>query len=123
MTCKPALGYPSRSAAVMALVAQRVPTKEIAIKLGIETKTVFALLHSAARSQHRRDAIERGAEHARTIVFSNTILDRLNPHAARRGMHRNTLARLIVETVLDEGLVDAVLDDAAEIEAAEVNAA
>jgi len=35
----------------------------------------------------------------------------LAPHAARRGVHVNTLARQIVETVVDERLVDAVLDD------------
>jgi hypothetical protein len=35
----------------------------------------------------------------------------LGPHAARRNMHPNCLARLIVETVVDEGIIDAVLDD------------
>jgi len=49
----------------------------------------------------------------RTIVFPVDILDALRPHAAKRGMHVNSLARRIVETVVDEKMVDALLDDEA----------
>ena len=41
--------------------------------------------------------------------------EHIGPHAARRDMHPNRLARLIVETVVDEKMVDAVLDDAEEL--------
>jgi len=38
-------------------------------------------------------------------------LDRLGPHAAKRGIHPNHLARLLVEMAVDEGLIDSILDD------------
>lgn len=101
---KPTLGYPSRTAAVVALRGQRLGTTEIAARIGIEPKTVIALEVSASRSKTR-------AEGSRTVLFSIDLLDRLSPHAARRGVSANTLARQIVETVLDDGIVDAVLDD------------
>lgn len=47
----------------------------------------------------------------RTVVLPLDLLERLDPHAARRGVHRNQLVREIVESALDAGLVDAVLDD------------
>ena len=108
MTAKPTLGYASRTDAVLALRAQRASTAEIARRLAIEPKTVTALEHSAGRRQRApRPAEEMG----RTIVFPVDILDSLSPHAAKRGVHVNSLARRIVETVVDENMVDAVLDD------------
>lgn len=58
------------------------------------------LEHSRQRSQE-----------VRTVLFPIELLDALAPHAARRGVKVNELARRIVETVVDGGLVDAVLDD------------
>jgi hypothetical protein len=106
---KPTMGHRSRTDAVLALRASGLTTRQIADRIGIAENTVTALEHSAGRRRLRpkRPAEENG----RTILFPLRLLDRLGPHAARRNMHPNSLARLIVETVVDEGLVDSVLDD------------
>jgi transcriptional regulator len=109
MTAKPCFGHPSRTDAVLAFRAAGMTTKQIATKLGIGENTVTALEHSALRSTKR--AARPAEQHGRTILFSRDLLARLGPHAARRGVHPNSLARAIVETVVDEGLVDSVLDD------------
>ena len=97
---KPTLGYPSRTAAVAALLAAGKTVREIAEAIGISVSAAGALEHSAARRNGRR--LSRPAEQfGRTVVFPKDILDRLSPHAAKRGIHVNHLARLIVETVVE----------------------
>lgn len=108
---KQTLGYPSRTAAVLALRAQGLRPAAVARKLGIPHKTVAALECSARRSKRRARPAE---ENGRTVVFSTDVLDSLAVHAARRGIHVNALARRIVATVVDENIVDAVLDDGME---------
>jgi hypothetical protein len=111
---KPTLGYASRTDAVLALRASGLNTRQIATRIGIEESTVTALEHSAGRPKR----VPRPAEQmGRTILFPRDILDSLGPAAARRGIHPNSLARLIVETVLEEGLIDSVLDDLDELDA------
>jgi hypothetical protein len=109
MTAKPSLGYPTRTDAVLALRRRGLTTREIGTSLGIDPKTVTALEHSAGRAVRKPRPAE---ELCRTVLFPVEILAALGPHAARRGMHPNQLARLIVEQVVDDRLVDAVLDDA-----------
>jgi DNA-binding CsgD family transcriptional regulator len=109
MTAKPCFGHPSRSAAVLAFRLANMTTRQIAEKIGIAESTVTALEHSALRSTKR--AARPAEEHGRTILFPRDLLERLGPHAARRCINPNSLARLIVETVVDEGLIDNVLDD------------
>lgn len=104
----PTLGYPSRTAAVVALRRAGRSTGEIAAAIGIPQKSVAALEVSASRARARRPAEMLG----RTVAFPSDVLDGLAAHAARRGIHANALARLIVATVVDEDMVDAVLDDA-----------
>lgn len=107
MTAKPTLGYPSRTDAVLALRANGLSSGEIAEKIGITTATVAALEHSAGRGRKRPiEAL------CRTVLFPIDVIADLGPHAARRNIHPNHLARLIVETVLESDIVDAVLDDA-----------
>ena len=109
---KPTLGYPSRTEAVLALRLQGLTTKTIAGRLDMSESTVTALEHSAGRAKARPP---RPAEiNGRTVLFPRDILDRLGPHAAKRCVHPNTLARLIVETAVDEGLIDSILDDGGE---------
>lgn len=50
---KETLGYPTRTAAVLALVEQGFDNRAIAQKVGISTSTVSAILVSAARSKAR----------------------------------------------------------------------
>lgn len=104
---KPILGYPTRSAAAVGLRAAGCSTAEIAAQLGVKHATVTALEHSAGRRRQQRPAEAMG----RTVLFAVDVLAALGPHAAKRNMHPNDLARLIVETVVDEGMIDAVLDD------------
>lgn len=83
--------------------------------IGVSVKTVTALEHSALRSMKR--AKRPAEEHGRTVLFPIDILDALAPHAAKRGIHPNSLARLIVETAVDDNLVDSILDDGEEDDA------
>jgi hypothetical protein len=106
---KPTLGYRSRTEAVLSLRAKGLKTSQIASEIGIAEATVTALEHSAGRALQR--AKRPSEENCRTVLFPRLILDRLGPHAARRGVHPNTLARMIVEIAVDEGLVDGILDD------------
>lgn len=109
---KQTLGYASRTDAVLALRSQRFSTAAIAAKIGIAESTVTALEHSAGRA---RRAPRPHEELCRTVLFPMDILDALGPHAAKRNIHPNRLARLIVETVVDDKMIDAVLDDAADL--------
>lgn len=111
MSAKATLGYPSRTEAVIGLRGQGYSTRQIAEAVGIQSKTVVALELSAARA--RREPKEADTP-GRGVLFPVDILDALSPHAAKRGIHANTLARMIVETVVDENMIDAVLDDAAD---------
>ncbi len=113
---KPTLGYPSRTAAVVALRASGRSSHEIANAIGITTATVAALEHSAGR-RPRRPA----EAHGRTVLFPTDILEALRPHAVAREISPNELARRIVDTVVDEGLIDAVLDDGAASSVCEVD--
>lgn len=105
---KPTLGYPSRTAAVLALREEGLDTRSIAGRIGIGMKDVAALESSAARS-----AAIGGT--CRTVLFPVDLLADLVPHAERRGITANCLARRIIETVIDDGMVDSVLDDADEV--------
>jgi DNA-binding CsgD family transcriptional regulator len=106
---KPTLGHASRTDAVLALRHQGLTTRQIGERIGIADSTVTALEHSAGRAKQR--AARPAERNGRTILFPRDILAALGPHAAKRGIHPNTLARLIVSTVVDECLIDSVLDD------------
>lgn len=106
---KPALGYPSRTAAVLGLRQRGLSTTQIANALGIENKTVSAL--ELGSSKPRREPAP-STMLGRTVIIPTDALDALGPHAARRCISVNSLARLIVSTVVDDNMIDAVLDDA-----------
>lgn len=108
---KPCLGYPSRTAAVIGLRKQGLTTGQIAQAIGISAKTVTALECGSGRPTRERSDREYLG---RAVLVSTDVLDALGPHAAKRGISVNSLARLIVHTVVDEGMIDAVLDDGAE---------
>lgn len=101
----PVLGYPSKTAAVASLLKKGFTIEAIASSLGIEEKNVVALDISGRRKKRPAEA------NGRTVVFPLDILDRLRPHAEKRGVSANELVRRIVETTLDESMIDAVLDD------------
>lgn len=98
---QPILGYPSKTAAVVALTADGVATRDIAARLGISVAAVGAL-----RGSDRKTAGKR------TVVLPLEVLDRLQPFAARRKISVPELVRRLVETAVDDRMVDAILDDA-----------
>jgi transcriptional regulator with XRE-family HTH domain len=108
---KPCLGYASRTAAVHGLRAQGLSSAQIACAIGIGISTVSALECGSSRPTRCREP--RPSEQlGRTVVIPVDVLDALSPHAARRGIHVNTLARQILCSVVDDNMVDAVMDDA-----------
>ena len=112
----PCLGYPSRTAAVLALRGQGLSTREIAVRIGIEVKTVAALEGSSARAdrQPQRRSREPGTIHRNRIGIDATSIGRLRHHAVRRGIPVDLLIEQIVMVVADDNLVDALLDDGAD---------
>jgi hypothetical protein len=102
---KQTLGYASRTDAVVDLRRNGKTLNEIARVTGIEPKTVSALLISTKR---RRQPSESGT---RPVAFDIATLERLVPHAHRRGHSAHELARRIVQGALDDGLIDAILDE------------
>lgn len=102
----PTLGYPSRTAAAVALREQGLKYDEIAVRMEVSTSAVSGLLSSAA---------SRGNRAARTIVVPVEILEQLSPHAVLRGIRVNDLVRKILRCITDDNMTDAVLDDADEL--------
>ncbi|MER9211600.1 hypothetical protein NKI54_05955 [Mesorhizobium sp. M0663] len=111
-SAKPTLGYPSRTAAVAAFRAQGMEINAIAERIGISPSTVSALECSVRRYTPKS---QRGDSTCRTVHLPVGLLQRLAPHARRRGLTRETLAWMIVDAVAESDLVDAVLDDAEEL--------
>ena len=102
------LGYPTRTAAVVALREQGLSTKAIAAKIGIAPKTVSALENSATRVPAPGNRTRRSSN---SVEFDYALREQLRRHARVRDVSVEALARLILETVVYSDLVDAVLDD------------
>ena len=109
---KPTLGFSSRTEAVLALRGSGLNTRQIASRIGISESAVTGLEHCSGREKKR--ASRPSEINGRTILFPRDILDALGPHAAKRCIHPNSLARMIVEIAVDEGLIDSIMDDGAE---------
>jgi transposase len=109
---KPTLGYPSRTQAVRALIAQGLSEQEIADKIGISKNNVQCLQYDlTSRVRHRRSGAHKGP--MRTVHMSKADLEILTPQARKRGIHVAELARRLLCVIADDGLADAILDDAA----------
>lgn len=100
---KPTAGYPSRTAAVLAMRAAGMKPREIACICRISVRSVAALEHSARRRK------------GRPIRLDLAVLTALAEPARRRGLYPEQLAARIVATVAAEGMIDAVLDDDGDI--------
>lgn len=107
----PALGFASRTEAVLHLRSMGLRREVIAQRLDIEVKTVAALECSARRSREKTSAYARPS--ASTMPLS--ARQALRPHAARRGLSVDALIHQLIETIALSNLVDAVLDDAEEL--------
>lgn len=105
---KPSLGYPSRTAAALALDAQGLNYKQIAAKIGCSPSSASALISGAKNPR-------RSVELQRTVCVEIEVLDALRTAAIRRGISVNKLCRDLLATIADDDLADAILDDALEI--------
>jgi hypothetical protein len=106
---KPCLGFPNRTAAVLALRKRGVPTEIIAARVGITANQVLALESSAGRYEKRPAPKVVATDSA--LLLPPQLLQALTPHASRRGTKPAMLAFSIIETVIADDMVDAVLDD------------
>lgn len=103
---KPTLGYRSRTDAVLALRADGLTDRQIADRIGIPPKNVASLAVMSGKARLRP-----AEQFGRTVLFPIDILERLGPAADARGITVNELARRLVETAVDDGLIDSILDD------------
>lgn len=103
----PTLGYPTRTAACLALEAEGLSSAEIGARVGIPATTVSALLCSARRIGEARSAPDA----CKSVHFPIRLLQQLQPAARKRRVSRETLAWMIVDRVAEDDLYDAVLDD------------
>ncbi len=112
---KPCLGYPSRTAAVLALRAQGNDTQAIARSIGIEPKTVTALEASLWCGNLRpiRPISPASADFRNLIRVDPETLAKLRPTASKRGLSVAALIEQLFIVMTDDGLVDALLDDGA----------
>lgn len=106
----PALGFPSRTAAAQHFKAQGIPNGQIAERLGIDKKSVSALLSSADSKTYDRGARKNQSSAPITITFEHR--QKLRAAAAARQLTVDALMCLLIERVADDGLADAILDDA-----------
>jgi RNA-splicing ligase RtcB len=90
----------------MALTAQGMDRFEIASLIGIKPGSVAVHLHYGKRG--RGYGVSQAFAHVR---ITRKALTTLASHAAKRGVAVDSLARLILQAVVDGNLVDAVLDD------------
>ncbi|MBU2942692.1 hypothetical protein Q4525_18960 [Shimia thalassica] len=119
---KPILGYPSRTAAVVAMHRDGKSHREIAMaindalpkdemKIGVER--VESLLNSGARAIKRgglgHDVAARGAFRAQRI--KEETVSGFAPAAAKRGIAVEVLLNRLLGVLLRDDLIDAILDD------------
>jgi hypothetical protein len=114
MSCmKPVLGYPSITAAAVALEAEGLRVSEIARRLGSRTHNISSLLCWAAkRDGKRRQRYRIRDDGGRQYVsVPASMLAALEPHAGKRGISPQALMRRLVATALGDGMIDGILDD------------
>src|SRR5262249_252315 len=104
---KPTAGFPSQTAAVLALRRQNFSTSAIAEQLGIDARRVTSLEANARRAFKRR--VDLAAP--RVGPLPKALLERIGEPARDRGLTPNELIRRILTAVVKDGLIDAVLDD------------
>jgi hypothetical protein len=105
---KPVLGYPSRTAAAVALQAQGLRPQQIAERIGaasgdrLTVKAVYSLLANARLATGPGTLV---------VVAPGPVYGALAAAGRARGLQARGLATHILELVAAEGMIDAVLDD------------
>lgn len=108
-SAKPCLGYPSRTAAIVALHAQGVDVAEIARRIGGTTTYVSVTLSRARQSSRHRQAL--GDEAVVQLRVPQDTANALQGAAQRRGWSVEQLALRLLATIAADRMADAVLDD------------
>jgi hypothetical protein len=98
---KPTLGYPTRTAAIEAFLADGMEPRGIAAKLDVSLNSVQQLIYLSER---------RLAD--RKIVLTRPMIDLLGGEAARRGTSAAELAHRLLELIVHDDLFDALLGEA-----------
>lgn len=101
---KPTLGYPTKTAAALALSAEGLNFREIGERMGLPLSYVRALVSGARRRE--ADLANHGK-----LTLSRQAIAGLVVDAERRGITATRLATQLLEAICRERLVDAVLDD------------
>lgn len=104
------MGYPTKTAAVLAMRAEGMRISDVARKLGISQSAASGLESHAKRVK----SINREAPSAARRASEFIPLDvrvALRPHAAKRNVSTERLIIDLVIAVAENDLVDAVLDD------------
>ena len=106
----PTLGYPSRTAAVMALRKKKISNREIAARIGIPEKNVAALAASGRRAKKTRRSSNKKA-----VYFKTATLLALYPAAKERAISIDELLNRLADTLANDRdgltLIDNILDD------------
>lgn len=104
--------YPTKQAAVVALVSQGLQNGEIADRLGISKNSVA--VHKSKALKAADEGIRRTygrVGEGWLVRLPADIADELLPHAIARRCTPNEMVRRLVEAALDDDMVSAILDD------------
>lgn len=101
---KPTLGYPSKSAAIVALQEQGWKLREIGDRLGM-TERQASSLATRYRQREKRKAGER------TLVLDPLLHTDLRRHAVHYGTSVEQLVFRLLMVIVSDKLVDAILDE------------
>lgn len=109
----------SLRAQIIARVRAGERPTEIAHALNCGRPTVYDYIWKARLAGEQLPRFPRGRlVGTMTVSFPPHIRRALTQHAELRGMEPNELALLLLQCVIDAGLIDAVLDDRDEVDAA-----
>lgn len=106
----PTLGYPTRTAAIVALSAKGIRSEQIAERLGI-TLNLVHVLKSAAKRRGPSAGLKNKPRNEVAVQIDANDIKVLKPQADKRGIDVNELVRRLITAIADDGLVDGVLDD------------
>lgn len=101
---RPVLGYPSTTAAILAMRVEQRSTQEIAEAVGLQPSLVLQ------REYQARNAVKRTSH--RQITLTRTLTLQLEAEAQRLAMSPARLAHLLLSILVEEGLAPAILDGA-----------
>lgn len=112
----------ARDAAIVECAVRGMPPYKIEAAIEVTRSVIYTVTRTARlrgvaipffkTSGEPQNAYRAAA--ARTVVVPAELLDRLEEPARRRGLSAVGLAREIIRSVVDEGMIDAVLDDGGE---------